>query len=76
VQLHLSHDHPALGCVARYLSEGDNSAAPPCKLPDEQGQAWRLRLVELDLFGFVTFGTIGLALVAVRRTVKVALIRP
>jgi hypothetical protein len=71
-QLHLSHDHPALGCVVSYMSQGDNALAPPCRLPDVRGQAWRLRLVELDMLGFVTFGAIGLALVDGRKTVKVA----
>jgi hypothetical protein len=56
----------------RYLSDGDNSSAPPCRLPDGRGQAWRLRLVELNMFGFIAFGTIAHALVDVRKAVKVA----
>jgi hypothetical protein len=32
---------------------------PTCKAPDEPGQPWRLKLVLLDMLGFVSFGTLG-----------------
>jgi hypothetical protein len=70
-QLHLSHDHPALECVVSYLSDGDSVSAPPCKMPDQNGETWRLRLVALNMLGFVTFGTIALALRETRKTVEV-----
>lgn len=68
-QLHLSHEHPALSCVALALpvpmAPGDQidplpyQVVPPCKEPDAPGQPWRRRLVLLDMLGFVVFGTLG-----------------
>ena len=38
---------------------------------DQNGETWRLRLVALNMLGFVTFGTIALALRETRKTVEV-----
>jgi hypothetical protein len=35
------------------------SAPPVCKEPDELGQPWRVKLVLLDMLGFVVFALVG-----------------
>ncbi|MGD0476169.1 MAG: hypothetical protein ABSB70_23550 [Candidatus Velthaea sp.] len=64
-QLHLSHEHGALSCIQldtpmvageQIQPLPERVDAPPCKAPDEPGQPWRLKLVLLDMFGFVIFG--------------------
>jgi hypothetical protein len=66
-QLHLSHDHSALSCLqlGTPATAGEQfdpavyqTDPPPCKAPDELGQPWRLKLVLLDMLGFVVFGTL------------------
>jgi hypothetical protein len=71
-QLHLSHNYPALECVASYVSEGDNSSVPPGKLPDRIGEARRLRLVTRNMFGFVMFDIIVLTRTERSTAVKLA----
>jgi len=67
-QFHLSHDHAALSCIQLSvpMTAGEQMDPqvfaidpPPCKAPDEPGQPWRLKLVLLDMLGFVLFGTLG-----------------
>jgi hypothetical protein len=64
-QFHLSHDHSALSCaeLAMAVTASDEAMPyavmpPPCKAPDEFGQPWRLKLVMLDMLGFLIFGTL------------------
>jgi hypothetical protein len=41
-----------------FRSVASSSRSHTCKDPDERGQPWRLKLVLLDMLGFLMFGTL------------------
>jgi hypothetical protein len=67
VQLHLSHEHPALRCVVLAMSEGAKTPAPACTSADEPGEPWRARLVVLNMAGFLCAGILWSKLRAARK---------